>query len=103
MLSELQLKEKIEKIRIIVKSFLQYNVSINELSKIINIPSSTIQRYLQDKESICNEFGFQVYNDIQIRLVKNKELGNSKGGKVSTSRHSVLKDKEGKFQGVKRR
>ena len=69
MLSESQQIEKKEKIKKAVDGFLDNDISIDELSKKIDIPSSTIQRYLHDVEYIVLIYG----SEAKEKLIKINE------------------------------
>lgn len=99
MLSENQIVEKEKKILIVVKSFLEGNKTIGEVAKETRISSSSVGRYLNDKEYITILLGCNVYNAIQEKLKTNKEQGLSKGGKTSQKRYIPLKDSSGKYCG----
>ena len=104
MLSQKQEKEKLRKILLTVKSFLESDYqSIEGLAKEIGISSSSIQRYLNEKEIIINYFGEAVYNLVQEKLSINKEAGNFKGGFNFALNNISTKDNSGKFTGSKRR
>lgn len=107
MLSKAQQIEKKNRIKFAVDSFLEYeNISINQLSRIINIPSSTIQRDLNDVESIIEIYDSKakkVLEQISDKLKKNKVDGLSRGGITSTTNNVPIRDENGKFTGNKKR
>lgn len=107
MLSEEQIEKKKERIKKVVDTFLQYeNISINELSQIINVSSSTIQRDLNDVEYISEVYGTQTAEILRIvrrKLSINKNNGLSRGGIASTTNNEPIRDENGKFTGNKRR
>jgi len=104
MLSEEQKKIKLKKILFTVQSFLQSDCrSLEELSKEIGVSSSSIQRYLGEKQIIEEYFGTEIYEMIRERLTINKEEGLSKGGINFANYNVSTKDKSGKFTGSKRR
>jgi len=107
MLSEEQIEKRKERIRIVIDTFLHYeNISINELSQIINVSSSTIQRDLNDVEYISQIYGVKAAEILRIikrKLSINKNNGLSRGGIASTTNNEPIRDENGKFTGNKRR
>lgn len=104
MLSESQKQIKIKRIIYTVKKFLESDCqSLEELAQEINIPSSSIQRYLKEKQIIETYFGEDVYIMIRERIQINKQLGNEKGGVNYVNYNSYSKDENGKFTGSRRR
>lgn len=106
MLGESQHEKKVQRIKLVIDSFLLNNVSINELSSIINIPKSTIQRDLNDVEYIKEIYGIEALEkmkQISNKLKTNKENGLSKGGINSTINNEPIRDENGKFTGNKKR
>lgn len=107
MLSKAQEEEKNAKIELVVNEYLKYdNITIEELSKIVKIPSSSIQRYLNDVNYIVAIYGTkskEVLNRIKEKLSKSKEIGKSKGGTISTINNAPIRDCNGKFTGNKKR
>lgn len=102
MLSEKQIKEINNRIRITIDFFITHDVTLKELSCILNIPFSTIQRDLNDinriKEIYAGE-SEEVLALIREKLIKNKNQGLSNGGKTSSLTNEVLRDDNGKFTG----
>ena len=101
-----QEKTRLTQIKNILEQ-LKKTTSINEISKITGISSSTIQRRLNDNEFI-NRFleennintPFEDYqSQIKNWLKQAKTEGNKKGGITSQQRHSYDKDEFGKFLG----
>ena len=107
MQSEKQRLEKEQRIKHVVDSFLKYeDVSINQLSRLLKIPSSTIQRDLNDVDYISAIYGVAAKEKLLIirdRLKKNKEKGTSRGGIISTTINEPVRDENGKFTGNKKR
>lgn len=102
MLSKEQAAEKEKKILKCVRTFLKSNGNIQEVSKITGIPTSSVQRYLNEKETILERLGNDIYEAVQEQLRLNKEEGLSRGGKVTTSRYSYLRDNSGKYTKIER-
>ncbi len=106
MISEQQHTRKLERVKLVVESFLSNNVSIIELSDIINITKSTIQRDLNDIEYIEEIYGHnakEILKQISNKLKLNKENGLSRGGINSTTNNEPIRDENGKFTGNKKR
>ena len=105
MLSEAQKREIIEKLIKVLKE-LETSNSIKEISEITNIPTSNIQRYLNN-ETLIKEALIEMkevnYKEwlLVIRgwLENSKKSGNRRGGKNSQTLHSFSKDEDGKFLG----
>ena len=107
MLSEAQRIEKENRIKKVVDTFLSYKqISINELSRILKISSSTIQRDLNDVDFITTVYGSMAKSkleEINKRLKQNKDIGHSTGGINSTKNNMPIRDDNGKFTGNKKR
>ena len=107
MLSEDQIEEKRKRVKFVVDSFLSYNdISISQLSKIINVSSSTIQRDLNDVEYIRNIYGARAKNiliKISEKLKNSKKKGLSIGGIHSTTNNEPIRDENGKFTGNRKK
>lgn len=104
MLSEEQKKIKLKRIIFTVQSFLESDFkNLEELSEKIGIPSSSIQRYLKEKQVIDEYFGEEIYEMIRERINFNKAEGLSKGGTNFANFNVSTKDEFGKFTGSRRR
>lgn len=104
MLSEEQRKLKIKKIIFTVQSFLESDCyNLEELSNQINISSSSIQRYLKEKQIIEEYFGEDIYEIVREKIEFNKREGLSKGGTNFVNYNISTKDEFGKFTGSRRR
>ena len=75
--------------------------SIGELSKLTNIPRSTIQRDLNKRDIIVSIAGVETFEFIQEWLESSKKRGLSQGGKNSQANHGYIKDEKGHFKGSK--
>ena len=75
--------------------------SLKELSNLINISTSSLQRYL--KEDSVNYTDRKTYDKIQEWLKESKRNGNQLGGKVSHERYGFSKDQGGHFKGSGRK
>jgi len=75
--------------------------SISELSNKTGIPTSTIQRDLNDYNRVVEIFGKDVFDEIQNWLKTSKKIGLSNGGKKSQQLYNYEKDELGHFKGVK--
>lgn len=107
MLSQAQQQSKMEKVKKAVDAFLlDDDITIDGVSKNLDISSSAIQRYLNDVEYICAIYGLQAkekLEKINNKLKRNKEVGKSKGGTISTINNVPTRDENGKFTGNKKR
>lgn len=106
MLSKSQQLEKEEKIKKVVDMFLNSNLTINELSKEVNIPSSSIQRYLNDVDYIAMIYGSEAKEKLLLiteKLKTNKKEGLIRGGVMSTINNEPIRDKNGKFTGNRKK
>ena len=107
MLSYQQVYEKKLRIKKVIDTFLTHNdISITELSRIVNVPRSTIQRDLNDIEYIQMIYidkSKDILKQISEKLKKNKEQGVSIGGINSTTTYEPIRDKNGRFIGNKKR
>ena len=104
MLSEEQRKLKIKRIIFTVQSFLESDChNLEELSNQINISSSSIQRYLNEKQIIEEYFGEDIYETVREKIEFNKREGLSKGGTNFVNYNVSTKDEFGKFTGSRRR
>lgn len=104
MLSEEQKQEKIKKIIFTVQSCLELDFrNLEELSAQIGISSSSIQRYLKEKQVINEYFGEDIYEMIREKLSFNKVDGLSRGGTNFVNHNISIKDETGKFTGSRKR
>ena len=80
--------------------FLEHpTATINEISAAVNIPKSSVQRYLSDHiymNVVIPSTGKTVSEQLKI----NKMAGNQKGGRTTFLTYSVQKDASGKFIGT---
>lgn len=105
MLSKAQKLKMIENLIKVLRELPTSN-SIKEISEKTNIPTSNIQRYLNDEkliEEALNEMKEGNYKEwllvIRKWLENSKKSGNRRGGRNSQTLHSFLKDEDGKFLG----
>ncbi len=90
---------KHKKINIVLNNY--YKVSnIRELSELVHIPTSSIQRYLKEAKDYVSELEYQ---EIELWLQNAKKDGLVRGGINSQLNNGYTKDEEGKFNGNKRR
>ena len=80
-----------------------YRGTNKEISEITGISKSSVQRYLNDKETIEKLFSKDFYNKIQESLKENIRQARSIGGINSTKNNIYLKDEKGKFIGIKQK
>lgn len=101
MLSEEQKRKKDLKILKVTSEFINNPLSIEEISQITGISSSSVQRYLNDKR-IIELLGKETYDEIKHLLKIRKMQAVSKGGFVSTRNNEPVRDENGKFIGNKK-
>ena len=80
-----------------------YRGTNKEISEITGISKSSVQRYLNDKETIEKLFSKNLYKKIQESLKENIRQARSIGGINSTKNNIYLKDEKGKFIGIKQK
>lgn len=90
---------KEDKINIVLNNYKKAN-NIGELSKLVNIPTSSIQRYL--KNDLKNVLSKEEYQEIELWLQNAKKDGLSRGGINSQINNGYTKDEIGRFNGNKR-
>jgi predicted DNA-binding transcriptional regulator YafY len=72
MISDAQHLQKLERVKKVIDTFLSYeDISINQLSEIIHVSSSTIQRDLNDIEYIHDIYEDRA-KDILIKSINHK-------------------------------
>lgn len=107
MISDAQHLQKLGRVKKVVDTFLSYeDISINQLSEIIHVSPSTIQRDLNDLEYIRMIYADEAkekFKQISERLKKNRKNGLSRGGINSTTNNVPIRDENGKFAGNKKR
>lgn len=103
MLSEEQKRQINLNILKVTSEFLATGHSIEEVAKATDLSSSSVQRYLNDKDRIIELLGEEVYEEIQALLKELKENAIRKGGINSTSKNTPIRDSSGKFVGNQRR
>ena len=80
-----------------------YRGTNKEISEITGISKSSVQRYLNHKQTIQKLFYKDLYNKIQESLKENIRQARSIGGINSTKNNIYLKDEKGKFIGIKQK
>ena len=106
MLSREQYDEKLKKVDIVVKSFLGSKKTINEISKETGIPTSSVQRYLNDENCIKTLYKGDsdlIIESIQGALENNKSSAPYLGGRSFASNNIPTKDSLGHFTGSRRK
>ncbi len=94
------LDEKVSRVLKVAMEFLSSDYdNLSSLSKKVNISSSSVQRYLNNKRIIIDYLGEDVYELIQDKLRRNKERGNSRGGINTLKNYTFVKGESGKFKG----
>ena len=88
-----------EKRMLAIKNYKKVN-NLNELSALLDISTSSLQRYLnEDSKKIVSE---KEYLEIKKWLINAKREGLKTGGNTSQALHGYSKDESGKFNGIKR-
>lgn len=88
-----------EKRLLAIKSYKKVN-NLNELSALLDISTSSLQRYLnEDSKKFVSE---KEYLEIKKWLINAKHEGLKAGGTTSQALYNYLKDESGKFDGIKR-
>ena len=88
-----------EKRRLAIKNYKKVN-NLNELSALLDISTSSLQRYLsEDSKKIVSE---KEYLEIKKWLINAKREGLKTGGTTSQALYNYLKDESGKFNGIKK-
>ena len=102
-----QFERKRNRIKRVVDEFLSYeNITIDQLSTILEIPPSTIQRDLNDFKYIQMIYGHKAKEkliQISTKLKQNKEQGLIRGGIISTTNNEAVRDENGKFIGNRKK
>lgn len=110
MLSNEQRLERLKKLSNILKVLPECS-SIGAISNKTNIPTSTIQRYLNNKEIFLELYleeekttqnfkaGEEAFLHAQKFLLESKKAGLSKGGTKSQELYGYEKNSDGKFKG----
>ena len=103
MLSDEQRKEIDYKVMKVVTAFIAHPYSMEKVSEITGISSSSVQRYLNDKNRIVGLFDEETYNYIQETLKEKTKLARRIGGLVSTTVNEPTRNENGKFTGNTKR
>lgn len=100
MISFAQHVEKLERVKKVVDTFLAYdNMSINKLSKMLKISSSTVQRDLNDVEYIM-----MIYRDkAKEKLQKISEILKQNNTRIKNDTNEFTGDENGKITSNKKR
>lgn len=96
-------KQKVIKV---VEVFLSGDYTIAEVSKITGVSTSSIQRYLNNVEYICECFpsdAKEKIKKIKEKLSNNKIDGLSRGGKNYSQNNQYTKDELGHFTGSRKK
>ena len=74
-----------------------------EIGKALNMSSSSVQRYLNDEQTIKTYLGTECFDEIQRKLLENKKEGLVRGGKNYAKNNEFTKDELGRFTGSRRK
>ncbi len=91
---------KEEKVQIVTLTFLENpTMTINEISELTNISSSSVQRYLnlnEVKAIVIPKLGVTIEEQLRNNMI----AGRSKGGRTTFVRYDAQKDASGKYIGL---
>ena len=90
------------KVRMVVEAFSKTSGNISEISKMTNIPTSSVQRYL-NSERVGQLFGPEIADGIKKKLEENLHNAKVKGGRTYATNNIAEKDELGKFTGSRKR
>ena len=85
--------EKIEKRAKVLEYFNRNGGTIKEIAEALDIPKSSVQRYLNEAKDP------EMRKLIKEYLAANKYEGNQKGGQISQEKYGYEKDELGHFKG----
>ena len=106
MLSNEQYIEKLEKVKLSVDTFLKGNKTIYQVADETGISKSSVQRYLNDKDSIMAIYGANatfIMQEISRKLEENYNNGIRLGGANYALNNEVIKDDLGRFIGTRKK
>ena len=106
MLSDEQQMEKKKSVEKVVTQFLKSKKTIKEISAETGIPTSSVQRYLNDESYIREIFGSRanlIIEEIHRKLDQNKLEGHVLGGQTYAQNYEATRGYSGLFTGSKRR
>lgn len=94
-------ERKINNVSTAISLFLKKDCYIEEIAKIMEVSSSSVQRYLNDPIATLL-FSKEEIEKVQNKLAKNKERGVKKGGITSQLKNQYVKTRYGRFNGCKK-
>ena len=94
-------ERKIYNVNTAINLFLEKDCYIEEIAILMEVSSSSVQRYLNDPIA-KTLFSKEQLEKVQNKLAKNKEKGVKKGGITSQQKNQYVKIKNGKFNGCKK-
>lgn len=106
MLSNGQYLEKLQNVKLAVNTFLRGNKTIYQVAEETGISKSSVQRYLNDKDSIMAIYGANatfVMQEISRKLEENYIEGVKLGGTNYAANNESIKDNLGHFQGSRKK
>lgn len=91
---------KEEKVNLVVTTFLENpTLTINEISELTDISSSSVQRYLninEVKAIVIPKLGVTIEEQLRNNMI----AGRSKGGRTTFIRYDAIKDESGRYTGL---
>lgn len=106
MLNNEQYYAKLKKVKFVVDMFLSSNKTIYQIAVETGISKSSVQRYLNDYDSIRNIYGgsaILIMQEISKKLQDNYNNGVKLGGNNYALNNNYLKDDLGHFTGSRRK
>jgi hypothetical protein len=103
MLSDEQEKKKLLRIKQVAEYFLANGGSIKDIETALDIPKSSIQRYLSDQTAITSLLSESDYKKIESLLLNNKKEGLSRGGRNFALNNDPTRNEIGKFTGSRKK
>lgn len=104
MLSDIQKQEKMTKVAKCVDLFISGNYTEEDISRLLSIPQTSVDRYLKDKVMIAEIFkkdSLYINELIAGKLSLNKKEGLSKGGVFAHNSTEYTRESNGRFNGAK--
>lgn len=101
MISDEQLRIRIERVKKELEA-IKMCKNIREISEMTGIPTSTIQRDLNNKKLIVSLTDEELFEHLKEWLKIAKQFGTVNGGKNSQELHGYEKDSDGHFKGSRK-
>lgn len=96
--------ERDVRLGLIVKHYIEFGGSMEEMSDILRYSASTIQRDLNDEVNIIRLFGNETNDTVKTKLDEAQASAKSSGGINYSQNNEAIKDETGRFAGsIKKR